>query len=114
MVLTPGAKATPIECARDGCQWTPKTIPARIIANVLKNITTGLPKRTLSFSSISLLPFVGEMWLLGGDALRLPDAAGGTTTTRSAGVGIGRHGGAGAIRYFWEITFPHLRLLALL
>jgi hypothetical protein len=37
---------------RDGCQYSPMTIPTRSMAKLQKNITIGLPTRTLSLDQM--------------------------------------------------------------
>src|ERR1035441_6438371 len=57
MVNAPAASAIAAVSARDGCQCAPMTIPVSSIAKLQKNITAGLPRRTLSFSFILNSPY---------------------------------------------------------
>ena len=52
MVNAPAAAAIATKCMRDGCQYSPMMIPTRSMAKLQKNITIGLPTRTLSLGQM--------------------------------------------------------------
>ena len=74
MVKAPAASAIAAVSARDGCQYAPTTIPIRNIEEAQKNITTGLPRRTLSFSFLLNSPYIAAA--VPGTAARLKSGCG--------------------------------------